>query len=394
MTQGPLAGVRVLDLTRLLPGGYATFLMAGLGADVVKVEEPGRGDYIRWTPPLEDGVSAAHAALNRGKRSIALNLKDAAGVELLHRLAARFDVLIESFRPGVLERLGAGWTQLRATNPSLVYCAISGYGQDGPRSQEAGHDINYTGFAGALSLNGEESGPPVVLPLQIGDFAGGGMSAVIAILAALRRRDTEGEGSFCDISMTDGVASWLGVAAAQMLVANETPRRGSMMLSGAYPCYRVYPAADGWLAVGALEPQFWTELCRVLERPDLEHDAFATGARRTEVIAALERVFRSRSRAEWTRALAGRDTCVTPVLDLREMLDDPQLRARGMVYEGPGPGGRASLHVGMPIRVGAPSDPATARPAPGLGEHTGEILEEIGVDDAGWERLADAGVVA
>lgn len=383
----PLADVRVLDLTRLLPGGYATLLMADMGADVVKVEEPGSGDYIRWMPPLAGDASAAHLALNRNKRSITLNLKTPQGPELLTRLVQRFDVVIESFRPGVMERLGVGWPQLAKANERLVYCAITGYGQTGPRAREAGHDVNYMGYAGALGLNGSPSGPPVIPPLQVGDLGGGGMAAVIAILAALRQRDRTGRGSMCDVSMTDGIVSWLGVHIAQMAASGQLPRRGLMTLSGAHPCYRVYPAADGWMAVGALEPQFWRELCRVLERPDLEGDAFAPPPRRDVVIAALEQIFSTRTRADWMEVFAGRDTCVSPIQDLQEMLDDPQLLARGMVV--PGEGGLPQ--IGHPLGAGGPAGSFTV--APGLGQHTGEVLAEIGIEASDLEELERGSVV-
>ena len=201
MSAGPLEGVKVLDLTRLLPGGFATLMLADLGADVVKVEQPGRGDYVRFMPPMTGEASAAHLALNRNKRSLALDLKSPQGCSLLHDLVERFDVVIESFRPGVMERLGAGYRSLSARNPALIYCAITGYGSNGPRATSAGHDINYIGFAGVLALTGSESGAPVVPGVQIADLAGGGMAAALAILAALHRRNATGEGDWCDIAM-------------------------------------------------------------------------------------------------------------------------------------------------------------------------------------------------
>src|SRR5947208_12415021 len=217
----PLAGTRILDLTRLLPGGYCTLLLADLGADVVKVEEPGRGDYIRWTPPLVEGQSAGHRALNRGKRSITLNLKSADGVALLHRLAERADVLVESFRPGVMDRLGAGFSSLREANPRLVYCAITGYGQEGPYRDRVGHDINYIGQGGVLGITGTAGGPPVVPGVQIGDLGGGGMAAALGILAALVERGGTGRGRFVDTAMLDGVVSWLTIHAGDFAATRQ-----------------------------------------------------------------------------------------------------------------------------------------------------------------------------
>ncbi|MDQ4124661.1 MAG: CoA transferase, partial [Actinomycetota bacterium] len=370
MSAGPLEGLRVLDLTRLLPGGYATCLLADLGADVVKVEEPGRGDYIRLMPPMVGDVSANHVALNRNKRSVTLNLKTPEGRDVFKELVPAFDVVVESFRPGVMDRLGIGWDALSELHPRLVYCAITGYGQDGPRAGAAGHDVNYAAYSGVLGIVGEADGPPVVPGVQIGDLGGGGMAAVIAILAALRKRDATGEGDFCDVSMTDGLVSWLSIHAASFFATGEIPRRGDMHLSGAYPCYRVYPVADGWLAVGALEPQFWAALCAAIGRPDLSGDGFAVGERRDEVIAELEEVFSSRTRAEWMQHFGDEDVCVAPVNDFAEALSDEQVLHREMVVDAPLADGTPWRHVGVPVKLArAPGDVAR-RPAPGLGEHT------------------------
>lgn len=384
---GPLEGVRVLDLSRLLPGGYATLVLADLGADVVKVEEPGRGDYIRWTPPMAGEFSASHVALNRNKRSITLNLKIEAGRDLLLELGKRFDVLVESFRPGVLDRLGVGYDALSRINPRLVYCAITGYGQNGPRASEAGHDINYTGYAGVLGLVGEEGSGPVPPGVQIGDLAGGGMNSVISILAALLRRSATGRGDFCDVSMTDGAASWLSIHAGRYAATREDPKRGEMPLSGLFPCYRVYPAADGYLSVGALESQFWVAFCTGIGREDLAGDAFSVGRRRDEVIAELETELSSKTRSEWMKRLSGVDACVAPVNNLGEALADPQLRHRGMFFDADVPGVGPWTHVGNPIRlVGAPGDP-TRLPPPGLGQHTAEVLAEVDIDPASLKEL-------
>ena len=388
----PLAGIRVLDLTRLLPGGYATLLLADLGADVIKIEEPGKGDYIRWTPPMVGELSAGHIALNRNKRSVTLDLKNPGGVDAFLRMVETADVLVESFRPGVLGRLGLGWEVVRARNDRLIYCAITGFGQDGPRAQDAGHDANYLALSGALSMTGPDGGPPSLPGVQIGDLGGGGMAAVIAILAALHGREITGRGELCDVSMLDGVVSWLGLHAGGFFATGVVPERGRAPLSGAYPCYRVYPAADGHLTVAALEPQFWHELCTALDRPDLHHDAFATGQRRDAVIAELEALFVGRTRNGWMERFDGRDVCVAPVKDLDEALDDEQIRHRGMVVEQDLPAVGSVRHIGNPVRVGpAPAAELVRRPPPGLGEHTQEILEELGIDGAARARLADSG---
>ena len=393
MSPAALEGLRVLDLTRLLPGGYATLLMADMGADVVKVEEPGRGDYIRWTPPLVGDLSAAHIALNRNKRSVTINLKSDGGRDAFLRLAGGFDVVVESFRPGVMDRLGVGWSALHALHSRLVYCAISGYGQGGPRAQTAGHDANYIGYAGVLSIIGEEERRPTLPGVQVGDLAGGGMAAVISIMTALYRRAASGEGDFCDVSMMDGAFSWLSIHAAEFVASGSTPQRERMHLSGAYPCYRVYPAADGWLTVGALEPQFWSALCSALEREDLAGDGFAVGDRRDVVIAELEALFSTRTRAEWMEALGGLDVCVGPVNDFAEAFEDPQVRHRDMVVETEIEGVGPWRHVGNPVRLESSPGDVLRRPPPRLGEHTDEVLREAGFDDSDIEELRASGSI-
>ena len=394
MSGGALSGLRVLDLTRLLPGGYATLLLADLGADVIKVEEPGKGDYIRWTPPMVGEFSSGHISLNRNKRSITLNLKSDEGRRVFLDLVPHFDVVIESFRPGVMDRLGVGWSVLRELHPGLVYCAISGYGQDGPRAGAAGHDVNYAGYAGALSINGEEEGRPVIPGVQIGDLGGGGMSAVIAILAALQQRNATGRGDFCDISMTDGVVSWLTIHAGEFFSSGQPPERERMHLSGGHPCYRIYPAADGWLTVGALEPQFWAKLCELIERPDLAGDAFATGERRTEVIEDLSALFSTRTRAEWMEVLATEDVCVGPVNDFAEAFDDEQIVHRDMVVEQDVPASGRVRMLGNPIKLSGSADEEVVRlPPPRMGEHTSEVLGEIGITGDDLDKLRSAGAI-
>jgi crotonobetainyl-CoA:carnitine CoA-transferase CaiB-like acyl-CoA transferase len=367
--------------------------MADLGADVVKIEEPGKGDYIRWTPPVVGDFSSGHIALNRNKRSVTLNLKSDGGRDLFARLVEHFDIVIESFRPGVMERLGLGWSALAAINPRLVYCAISGYGQDGPRAQVAGHDANYIGYAGVLGIIGEAGSRPVLPGVQIGDLAGGGMAAVIAILAALNQRERTGRGDFCDVSMMDGAASWLSIHAADMVATKHVPERELMHLSGRHPCYRIYPAADGWITVGALEPQFWAALCTAIGREDLAGDAFAEGERRTEVIGELEKLFATKTRAGWMATFEGLDVCVGPVNDMAEAFDDAQLRYREMFVDDEIEGVGPWTHVGNPIKLaGAPGD-VTRRPPPAMGEHTAEVLAEVGIAPDDLEGLRSTGVI-
>jgi crotonobetainyl-CoA:carnitine CoA-transferase CaiB-like acyl-CoA transferase len=384
---GPLQDVRILDLTRLLPGNYCTLLLADLGADVVKVEEPGRGDYIRWMLPMVDGQGAAHQALNRGKRSITLNLKATEGADLLKRLVREADALVEGFRPGVLDRLGVGYDSLSAENPRLVYAAITGYGQDGPYRDRAGHDINYTGYAGVLHATGAPAGPPVLPSVQVGDL-GGGMAGAIGLTAALLEASRTGRGRLVDVSMFDVVTSWGAVLMSWHLATGQVPPRGAMELGGGLACYRVYRTGDGkWLAVGALEGQFWRALCEALDLEDLV-DVQYVPARQEEIATRLAARLQERSRDEWVEALAGLETCVGPVNDMAEALADPQLRHRGMVAEvegkpvGPGPA------ITLPD---AEAKPLT--PAPELGQHTDEVLGELGLSAEELSKLRTRGVL-
>jgi crotonobetainyl-CoA:carnitine CoA-transferase CaiB-like acyl-CoA transferase len=371
---GPLEGVRILDLTRLLPGNYCTLLLADLGADVVKVEEPERGDYIRLTPPLVDGEGAAHRALNRGKRSVTVNLKSAEGVGLLRRMVKQADALVESFRPGVLDRLGVGYRALSQENPRLVFCALTGYGQDGPYRDRAGHDINYIGYAGILQATGRPEGPPILPSVQVGDF-GGGMAAAIGVLACLGEAARTGRGRMVDVSMLDVSVSWTSVLMSWYLATGERPGRGLMPLGGGLACYRVYRAGDGrYLAVGALEPQFWRALCERLDVPELIDEQFASPRRQEEVAASLGQVFASRPRDEWVRDLADLDTCVGPIQDVAEAVADPQVRGRRMVGEV----GDRQVGPGPAIKVSG-FEPERLHGAPVLGEHTEEVLGELGL---------------
>lgn len=381
----PLSGIRVLDLTRLLPGAFCTMLLADLGADVVKVEEPGTGDYMRWTPPLIDGRSALFNALNRNKRSLTLNLKSDAGRELLLRLAAGTDVLVEGNRPGVMSRLGLGWEVLHTVNPRLVMCSITGYGQDGPFAQRAGHDLNYMATAGALSLNGSSDGPPLPLAVQVADIGGGGLQPAVAILATVIAVQRGGEGRWIDASMTDGVVSWLALALAAR-GGGEEVRRGDQRLGGRYACYRVYACKDGgFYSVAALEPKFWTELCGAIGRPDLAELQYATGSEGETVHEALESVFASRTRSEWEQHLRDLDVCCEPVLALDEVAAHPQIVARHLIE---------SRKAGVEVRPAAPARAEwRRRDAPGLGEHTSEILLEVGVKGLRVEELRQKGVI-
>jgi crotonobetainyl-CoA:carnitine CoA-transferase CaiB-like acyl-CoA transferase len=374
-----LEGIKVVELAQIMAWPTCGMLLADMGADVIKVEEPGRGDYMRFTPPLVDGQSALFTSLNRNKRSLVLDLKTAPARDLLLSLVERSHVLVEGNRPGVMDRLGLGWDVLHARNPKLVMCSITGYGQDGPFASRAGHDVNYMATAGALGLNGERDGPPVPLAVQVADIGGGGLQPAVAILGALVGV-LQGEGGrWIDASMTDGAVTWLTLAFAAQ-AAGEVVARGDQRLAGRYPCYRVYECkGGGYYSVGALEPKFWRELCEALERPDLIELNYSEERAAQEM---LERIFMTRTRDEWQQELSSLDACCEPVLDLDEVASHPQIAARGLFS-----GGEVRPAVVM-------RKDWRRRAAPRLGEHSAEVLAEAGVDAARFEELRASGVTA
>jgi alpha-methylacyl-CoA racemase len=392
-----LEGIRVLDLSRLLPGGFCSLLLADFGAEVLKVEDVGMGDYIRWSPPYYEGVeesakSALFLALNRNKRSIRLNLKHDRGREVLLKLVREYDVVLESFRPGVLDRLGVGYERMREENPGIVYCAISGYGQDGPLRDRSGHDMNYLGLVGLLGLTGERDGPPVQAAGQIADLGGGALMAAFGIMAALRERDASGLGQMVDVSMADGALSWLAMVAGQYFADGVVPRRGGLPLAGSLICYRPYACADGYVTLGALEPKFWQAWCRGVGREDLIEKQFSAPG--SDAHAEVERIFLERSRDDWTAFAAEHDCCLEPVLELDEALDSELVRAREMVVELDQPGAAEPVRqLGVPVKLSR-TPGGVHGPGPALGEHTREVLEALGYSAEDADALASDGAVA
>jgi alpha-methylacyl-CoA racemase len=380
MTAQPLSGIRILDLSRLLPGPYLTQLLADLGAEVIKVETPLAGDYTRIAPP-EMGLGDMYGMINQGKKSLALNYRNARGRELLLQLAATADVILEGFRPTIADKYGIGYQVVRMVKPDIVYCSLSGYGQAGPYQQRAGHDFNYLSIGGAFSLNGRPGERPVPYGLPAADLSGG-MLAAIAILGALLGRERNGQGLYLDMALLDGVISWMTPLALGAYFSGLEVGPGTHPLLGGRAFFNVYEASDGkYLTLAAIEPHFWGDFCKTIGRTDLierQHDP-ALGAE-------LEAIFRQKTRAEWLALFADKDACIEPVNSVQEMLKDPQVQARGHVR----------MEDGKPVGMDTPFVFARKdrSPAPALGEHTRILLREIGVSEEEIDALAERKIIA
>ena len=389
MRPKPLSGIRVLDLTRLLPGPVCTLHLADLGADVIKIEDTGAGDYARTLGGEPGKTAPVFAAINRNKRAMRLDLKQREGVDVFLTLVRNADAVVEGFRPGVVDRLGIGYGACNALNPRIVYCAISGYGQTGPYRDIAGHDVNYCGYAGLVDQIGVADADPAIPNLQIADILGGAVVPAMGILAALLDAQRSGKGRYVDVAMTEGVLVHNLQALAAVASTGKTRPRGEDFLSGREPCYSVYRTADGrYMAVGALEWKFWERVCDVLARPDLKGCHWDERSRDAkwgkEQTAAI---FASKPQAYWTEKFAGVDCCVTPVLALEESISDPQIVARGMVSRAGG-----TLQFAPPLKM-SEYDFSVERPAPDAGQHTDEILRDAGYASADISRLRTAGVI-
>ncbi|HDG97772.1 MAG TPA: CoA transferase [Desulfobacterales bacterium] len=391
--EGPLAGLKVLDLTRLLPGAQCTLILADYGADVLKVEEPQQGDYLRWYEPRNVKESPLFLGLNRNKRSMTLNLKHPEGKKIFRSLVKEYDILIEGFRPGVMERLGLSYSSLAQINPRLIYCALTGFGQDGPYVNRVGHDVNYIGIGGILSITGPRNGPPIIPGAQIGDVGGGALMAVIGILMAVIARERSGKGQFVDVSMLDGILSWLSMIGSQFLADGKVPGREEMMLNGRYLCYRIYETKDGrHLTIGALEPKFWANLCKVLGKEHLIRHQFTDGDEQVPLARELEETFKQKDLSEWLELLEGIDICHGPVNSLKEAFEDPQARHRQMVIEVDHPVEGKLRQVGFPIKLSL-NKPKVRKAPPIFGQHTSEVLESLGFDEEKIEDLRKRGIV-
>ena len=389
----PLSGVRVLELAHLIAGPICGMYLADMGADVVKVESREAPDAGRSVYPraMRNGEGALHMTVNRNKRAICLDVKQPAGRDAFRRLAAWADIIIEGFRGGVAERLGIDYDSVKTANPRLIYCSISGYGQDGPYRDRVGHDINYLGYAGVLNFVGEAGGPPVVPGVQIADIAGGALMAAVGILTAVIARQQTGRGQFVDIAMLDGSMACNAYHTLMWFLSGQLPQRGREQLTGHYPCYAVYETRDGrHVTVGAFEPHFWATLCRHFDHEDFIARQWDETARE-EMFAFFREAFRAKTLDEWMRELAAQEICFGPVNTLEETFADPQLRHREMIVEMQTPGG-ASLLPGTPIKLS--ETPGSVRtPPPGFGEHTETVLRGLGLPADEIERLRTESVI-
>jgi len=387
----PLKGVVVLDLTRLLPGPFATQLLADLGADVIKVEEPTVGDYMRLVPPAIGDTSYPFLMVNRGKRSAVIDLKREEGRRVLYRLARKADVFVEQFRARSVKRLGIDYPRIRRANPRIVYCSFGGYGRTGPYADRPGHDLNFEAMAGILGVTASREGRPVIPGVPVSDLASAYLAA-FSIVASLHRRKRFGGGEFLDVSIYDASVSLMVLNLARYLETREVPMPGETIVTGLLPCYNLYETGDGrWLAIACVEPQFWRRLCEVLGLPGRVDDGLVGGERGKEAIADLTAAFRTRTLAEWLAALGPDDMPITPVLRVDEVVADPHLAARGLLPEVAFRGGRRRV-LAHPARRGA-SRPRPPAKAPAKGEHTAAVLRWAGYTAKEVRALAADGVI-
>lgn len=390
---GPLASLKVLDFSTLLPGPFASLMLADMGAEVLRIESPTRVDLLRVLPPHDHGTSASHAYLNRNKRSLALDLKQAEALEIVRELVKDYDIVLEQFRPGVMERLGLGYAALNAINPRLIYVSITGYGQTGPYKDRAGHDINYLALAGIASHTGRQDSGPLPLGVQLADVAGGSLHAVVGLLAAVIARQHSGVGQHLDVSMTDCSFSLNAMAGAGYLACGVEPDWETQVLNGG-SFYDYYRTRDGrWMSVGSLEPAFMQQLCEALGRPELAAHGLSPRPEQQKVLKlALQVEFEKRSFEQLCDLFAGVDACVEPVLSLSEAVEHPQLKTRKLISQVPRGDGSTQAQIACPLKF-SEGLPEPRHMGVAVGAHSDEVLAELGLSAQRIAALRQAKVV-
>lgn len=387
-----LEGIRVLDVSRLLPFEYCTLMLADLGAEVLKIEEPGRGDYMRWLPPKMKKESAQFLMVNRNKKSLTLNLRDDRGKNILLKLAKDYDVFFESFRPGVVDRMGIGYKELSALNPRLVYCSASGYGQDGPYRNLVGHDVNYISIAGILGATGRHLGTPVIPGIVFADMSTGIFSA-LSILAGLMARERTGRGQYIDVSMTDLMVSYNVLHLGNYMAGVKYGDPDTLGVTGETAYYNVYKTKDGkFVSLANVEDRFWQNFCKLIGREDMIENQFAGIEEQKKRISELSKLFLTKTREEWIDFFEGKDVCITPVYSIEEVLEDKQLKARGIFSEIDHPVEGKLLQTRMPAKFS--ETPAQIKtPPPAIGQDTVAILSDLGYSQEEILNLRKDGVV-
>ena len=387
----PLEGIKVLDLTTLLPGPLCSMMLGDYGAEVIKVEPP-TGDAARWTSPKIGDLAGLFLLLNRNKKSLTLSLKEQEGKEVFYKLVKEADVIIEQYRPGVVKKLGVDYETIKKINPKVVYCSISGYGQDGPYAQLAGHDINYISYAGVLGLRGRDTDKPAIPGFQIADVGGGTLMALNGILMALLARAQNGEGQYIDISMMDGVISCLPLYAGGLFASGMVPGSEKSKVSGHLACYQLYATRDGkYISLGAIEPHFWARVCQYFNKEEYIKMQTDVG-KQDEIISFLQDQFLLKDRDEWIQIFNEIDVCMAPVYGLNEVFQDPQVLHRKMIFEMEHPRFGTIKQLGFPIKM-SETPARVLLPPPDLGQNNEEILSGLGYSSQDIEALREKGCI-
>jgi crotonobetainyl-CoA:carnitine CoA-transferase CaiB-like acyl-CoA transferase len=389
---GPLAGIRILDFTRLYPGPLGTMLLADMGADVIKIEDIQSRDYMRTFPPFINSESAGYLAVNRSKRSLALNLNNKKGHEIFFKLVKNSDIVIEQFRPGVLDKMGLSYEKASEVNPKIIYVSVTGYGQESPYANHASHDLNYIGYAGILANIGTKGSAPVAPAMQIADVPGGAYMSVIACLSALWAREKTGKGQKVDVSMLDSALPLMTLQMAHFWATGQNPKRGETILSGGLACYGTYECSDGkFIALASLEPKFWNKFCEMIRRKDLIDKQFVMEIQEN-LKKELSSIFKTKERDEWVKLAEKEDICLTPILELNELEKNSYFQYRKMFIELEHPKFGKIKGINTPLKF-SETQPKPEWTSPELGEDSAEILQEIGYSESEIEMLQREGVI-